>query len=599
VSEARVRVRGVADVDDETGFLPHSIRLTLREHNFDLAASCDAEKEVWAAALCAARDESTVPPFELPASVSPFAARSRRMSTVGMLGAPNEAFVPATPTHAAKRHTVVGLSDLFGSSSGSPEAEPSTPLGSPTRTSFSAHSTPRRPSASSTILLRRASASQRLIVDRGLNDVFSESCAQARSKAQMSHPLFLPVAFARGSDAQAHAHAHARDRLSMVETSTLRRRRSFLDARTGSFDIAFSGEIKGSIIPTRVPSNPGRQRVSTGLRHGGYGGYGSYGVGAGSGAGRGDDSATEFDPSADDTATSDYGTLRGRDHARASSAGSATCSPAPSPRPSLQNLRQARADSSPSLSPSRGFLSLSSRRTFSSSNLGSRPPIPSRAKSMPVSPIVTPAELPASNLPHRGSDPEDAGHFPSVTEESESSPAPRIRARPGRPHTADSSNRDGGPSLSGGSGGSGGSGAWITLKRSLSLARVRSGTGITGTGTSATDVPLLAEDSSGAAPSGEESGFSPDVMVPSSRDGGHPPVAPIALVAPVAPVVSSVSDEREKADHAEVVVQPLGTGDVGGAESGVGTGGAGSERQVPKRKKSMRILQQLSRLTPI
>jgi hypothetical protein len=153
--------------------------------------------------------------------------------------------------------------------------------------------------------------------------------------------------------------------------------------------------------------------------------------------------------------------------------------------------------------------------------------------------------------------------------------------------------------LSGGSGGSGGSGAWITLKRSLSLARVRSGTGITGTGTSATDVPLLAEDSSGAAPSGEESGFSPDVMVPSSRDGGHPPVAPIALVAPVAPVVSSVSDEREKADHAEVVVQPLGTGDVGGAESGVGTGGAGSERQVPKRKKSMRILQQLSRLTPI
>lgn len=532
-----------------------------------------------------------MPPFELPASVSPFAARSRRMSTVGMLGAPSEAFVPATPTHAAKRHTVVGLSDLFGSPSGSPEAEPSTPLGSPTRTSFSAHSTPRRPSASasSTILLRRASASQRLIVDRGLNDVFSESCAQARSKAQMSHPLFLPVAFARGSDSHAHAHAHARDRLSMIETSTLRRRRSFLDARTGSFDIAFSGEIKGSIIPTRVPSNPGRQRVPTGLRHGSYGSYGSYGAGpaAGSGVGRGDDSATEFDPSADDTATSDYGTLRGRDNARASSAGSVTCSPAPSPRPSLQNLRQARADSSPSLSPSRGFLSLSSRRTFSSSNLGSRPPIPSRAKSVPVSPIITPAELPASNLPHRGSDPEDAGYFPSVTEESESSPAPRIRARPGRPHTADSSNRDGGPSNL-----SGGSGAWITLKRSLSLARVRSGTGITGTNTSATDVPMLAENfaenSSGA--SGEESGSDPDVMVPGSKDGGH---------APVAPVVSSVSDEPEKADHAEVVVQPLGTGDVGGAESGPGTAGGGSERQVPRRKKSMRILQQLSRLTPI
>jgi hypothetical protein len=77
-------------------------------------------------------------------------------------------------------------------------------------------------------------------------------------------------------------------------------------------------------------------------------------------------------------------------------------------------------------------------------------------------------------------------------------------------------------------------------------------------------------------------------MVPGFKDGDHAPL-----------VSSSVSEEPEKTDHAEVVVQPLGTGDVGGAESGAGTGGGGSERQVPRRKKSMRILQQLSRLTPI
>jgi hypothetical protein len=83
--------------------------LTLRDHNFDLAASCEAEKDVWAAALREARDEGVIPPFELPASVSPFAAKSRRMSA---------AHISTEPMDAMKRQSL----DITATRSGSGES---------------------------------------------------------------------------------------------------------------------------------------------------------------------------------------------------------------------------------------------------------------------------------------------------------------------------------------------------------------------------------------------------------------------------------------------------------------------------------------------
>lgn len=223
------------------GYLPHSIRLSLRDHSFDLAASCEAEKSVWASALVAAREDSTVPPFELPASVSPFAARSRRMSSVGSLldMAP---LSPAPLSPPNKRHTLGAI-----------------PLATPAETGL--EDTPfdfgLPPSTStinsgifSTIVLRRASPNQRLTVDRGLVDIFSESCAQARSKAQLHHALFL-------SDTPIRTSSEIRDRLTMRESTMLRRKSSFLDSTrqhrrsNSNSDIAFSGEVKGSIIPVR------------------------------------------------------------------------------------------------------------------------------------------------------------------------------------------------------------------------------------------------------------------------------------------------------------------------------------------------------------
>lgn len=341
------------------GFLPHSIRLVLREHNFDLAASCETEKEVWAAALCEARNESIIPPFELPASVSPFPIRSRRMS----ITSPPVDFIPEDPPN--NRHTLVGAAEELDIGStgpvlaASPEEASSTPPQSPTRSSFG-FTPDRRPGQPSTILLRRASATQRLIVDRGVIDVFSESCSTARSKAQMNHALFLPDG--PSSD--------LRERMSIRDSSMLRRRRSFLDARPATFDIAFSGEIRGSVIPIRqTRSSAGKRRTLPAKRRR----AGSIGS-----RGNGNESSTEVEgrQSADETVMSDFGTLTGpAEYTRVNS--SISVSRMPSLRRSFSNLRRPEPSG------------LNRRKTALAYSLNSRPGAPNRAKSMPASPVTS------------------------------------------------------------------------------------------------------------------------------------------------------------------------------------------------------------------
>lgn len=368
------------------GFLPHSIRLTLREHNFDLAASCSAEKEVWTAALVAARDESTIPPFELPASIAPFATRTRRQSTVGLQPPVIDTAISLSPLldQATKRHTMASFPDFApvevpapvvseGDITTSPvvmtddASSPHDPisLSSHGLGSMSSHG---HPTGTSTLLLRRATPAQRLIVDRGLLDVFSDSCAQARSKAQLHRALFLPDA-PRGSE--------MRDRLQLRESTMLRRRKSFLDARTRthSMDIAFTGEVKGSIMD-RPKSLVGTKRTAQKdhVRH-----QTEPLAGTRPGAGRDssydttdDTPSTEADAdNADDSATaggtSDFGTLRGREFGTFTRTTSvASVSPPPGTRP--MNRRS---------------LSLF-RPSFDASANGNRPPVPTMV-SMPRS----------------------------------------------------------------------------------------------------------------------------------------------------------------------------------------------------------------------
>jgi len=234
-----------------------------------------------------------------------------------------------------------------------------------------------RPSQSSTVLLRRPSTNARLFVDRCLLDVFSESCAQARSKAQLNHPLFL-------SDTTSH---DMRDRISMRESTMLRRRTSFLDSKSSSFDIAFHGQVKGSVIPVRqTKSQHGRSRIARSRR-------GSIG----------DDSATDLGVSADETITnSDHGHAF---HRRSSSGYTTTLSTPATPllrdephRYSMSDMEYSRPSSIDYSAPVvqqtlpmrvMNQTPLLRRKTASSLNLKGKPS-QLRTRSMPVSPNESP-----------------------------------------------------------------------------------------------------------------------------------------------------------------------------------------------------------------
>ena len=237
-----------------------------------------------------------------------------------------------------------------------------------------------RPSRPSTVLLRRPSTNARLFVDRCLLDVFSESCAQARSKAQLNHPLFLP-------DTTSH---DMRDRISIRDSTMLKRRTSFLDSKSSSFDIAFHGQVKGSVIPVRqTKSQHGRSRSRIARpRRGSIG----------------DDSATDLGVSADETITnSDHGHAF---HRRTSSGYTTTLSTPATPllreephRYSMSDMEYTRPSSIDYSTQSahqtlptrvRNQTPLLRRKTASSVNLKGKPS-QLRTRSMPVSPNESPS----------------------------------------------------------------------------------------------------------------------------------------------------------------------------------------------------------------
>ncbi|WRT63185.1 uncharacterized protein IL334_000088 [Kwoniella shivajii] len=374
-------------IDVTEGFLPHSIRLTLREHNFDLAASCEAEKEIWAAAISQARDESVIPPFELPASVSAFPVRARRVSTA-ILG-DFDATTAATSQAPTNRYSVSGIpSELDEMTATAGDiSKPATPMVSPIKTTFGF--TPERKSGQpSTILLRRASNNQRMLVERGLNDLFSDIISTVRSRAQLQHTLFLP------GNSNSMNTSESRDRLSLKDSTMLRRRKSFLDHRTRStsFDIAITGEIKGSVIelrPSRSIGGNGNTRYRT-LPSASSTSLSQQRRRAGSissiKSGEGDESAT-----ATGISMSEFGGVTGGGgghippggYSRTNSVGSFTYSPMITPRRSLSSLRTYEPDA---------IMIKSTSRNHSQppSSISRFPPIPPRSKSFKIEPVGKP-----------------------------------------------------------------------------------------------------------------------------------------------------------------------------------------------------------------
>lgn len=229
-------------VDVEAGPLSFAIRLRVVDTIFDLGTSCDAEKVHWQRGISDAREECDVSPFELPSSVSLRQARSRRASmdleqrTPLVVTRTTSANSPTT-----KRHTITSMAIVEGEIEGglsftghSPEhdSHPTTPARSPIRSSFS--STPDRNKPD--LIFRKPSQAARDFVINGLADVFSSELSMAR----------LSVGFKKLAIREDLKQA-------VVNPPILRRKMSVLDIKP-SQNIAFSGEVRGSIIERRKHS---------------------------------------------------------------------------------------------------------------------------------------------------------------------------------------------------------------------------------------------------------------------------------------------------------------------------------------------------------
>ncbi|KAI0307232.1 hypothetical protein B0F90DRAFT_1814016 [Multifurca ochricompacta] len=214
------------DAMDDDPLLPYSFRLCNQGHEFEIAASCQREKQVWMHALRVGL--AATPTWTLgtaPSSLEPAAVAIEPHSPVDEQG-------PSLPT-------IQSIPDIEGSHKQGP---PSSPLQqqrptlraelSPTR-GLSEPPPSRRESTASlksifgpiidpdAVTVTRASPQARAIVDALLEDVFSAACHSARSYAEAHSETLFHVAPTFG--------AAARFRLTKRESVLVRRRRSYVD----------------------------------------------------------------------------------------------------------------------------------------------------------------------------------------------------------------------------------------------------------------------------------------------------------------------------------------------------------------------------------
>jgi hypothetical protein len=230
--------------------LPYSFRLSNQGHVFEIAASCQREKQVWMDALrgCLA----TSPPWPsgtAPSSLEPASAAVEAHLLV-------DEQVSALPTI----QSIPEIETPHKPGSGSPSSpSPLQRQKSAPRTEFSAsrglsESSPsRRESASSlmnifgpvidpdAVTVTRSSPQARSIVDALLEDVFSAACHSARSYAEAHSEALFHVSPTFG--------AAARSRLTKRESVHVRRRRSYVDLA----DRFQSGKATRKARPAKVP----------------------------------------------------------------------------------------------------------------------------------------------------------------------------------------------------------------------------------------------------------------------------------------------------------------------------------------------------------
>ncbi|GAA5871301.1 hypothetical protein JCM8547_007246 [Rhodosporidiobolus lusitaniae] len=214
-----LRLFDVQNVEEGQGLLTNCIRLTFREHSFELGALCAGEKAIWLDQLLAAQGDAreTWDTQSLDENGQPTLFDDTVVSSVpAKAPSPSPQNVPLPPSrgksHSRTTSSTSVLSSFSSSGAGSPVLDSDIPLpplpaelvsnlsastsslaaapsGSPAPYSSSIMTTPQLSSRSrfsttaSSLLLGRTPSSQRAAVDLRLGDVFSEPLLSARAQA--------------------------------------------------------------------------------------------------------------------------------------------------------------------------------------------------------------------------------------------------------------------------------------------------------------------------------------------------------------------------------------------------------------------------------
>jgi hypothetical protein len=229
--------------------LPYSFRLCNEGHEFEIAASCQREKQVWMDALrgCLA----TTPPWPLgtaPSSLEP-------TSTAIEAHSPVDEQVSALPT--IQSIPEIETSHKPGSQSSPLQRQKSVPRAEfPVSRGLSEPPPSRRESAASlmnifgpvidpdAVTVTRASPQARSIVDALLEDVFSSACHSARSYAEAHSEMLFHVSPTFG--------AAARSRLTKRESVLVHRRRSYVDLTDRSQSVKAMRNIQQAKVPSML-----------------------------------------------------------------------------------------------------------------------------------------------------------------------------------------------------------------------------------------------------------------------------------------------------------------------------------------------------------
>lgn len=251
--------------------LPCSFRLSCKGHNFDIAAACQREKDVWISAF---RESLTLHPTWVNEPVSSLQIDDRH-DTLSIMtdSSPTEAIPPVPPLP-----TIQSIPELEGNRTHIKEmiipavvrTDASLPRALPRpdisgRQDLGSLSVPpsRRsstvsvkaiflPVSESTILIRRASPPARHQVERGLLDVFSDLCLSARYHANRHEeelfqaPKDTRSGFSRSSSGlmMTGMGVAAKNRLTKRESVLVQRRKSGVDV--------YGATNEGDVMPRPV-----------------------------------------------------------------------------------------------------------------------------------------------------------------------------------------------------------------------------------------------------------------------------------------------------------------------------------------------------------